>query len=437
MYEHIIINKYTDKETDREPRFYLNKSLDVYKNVSKVAAQNGVQLLVFPEDGLFVPEDRIDAMNYVEQIPEVNKDNLVTPCTDPRFGANSPGILRTLSCTARDSNLYIVADIGDRVPCHNPESNSVYKNSIGLEANQKRAVDDGRCPEDGHFLYNTAVAFDPNGQLVLRYHKKHLFGEFQYDVPAEQEHAILKTPFGSFGVYICFDKIFKDPPITLIESFNQTNLILTTWWFDEMPFLMAPQIHSSFAETNGINYIVSNIKRLKVASTGSGIYSGNKIVTYHHDTKNDGRPVLLVADVPQTPGQVEDCDANTQKTIYFDFMIDSDYRTTQVNLSAFDYVIIPPSNVMNQKICNGSLCCSVSGQINGAGVDEYFLGVSNRIRSSYLHTGKFFSSGTKFVPLEKKAKVCAILYKKNNGANFGTDYKTFYKKDQTLCHQLI
>ena len=36
---------------------------------------------------------------------------------------------------------------------------------------------------------------NPNGQLVLRYHKKHLICEFQYDVPAELEHAILETPF--------------------------------------------------------------------------------------------------------------------------------------------------------------------------------------------------------------------------------------------------
>lgn len=53
-----------------------------------------------------------------------------------------------LSCMAKNHSIYIVANMGDRQPCH-PQVNA-------------------NCRKDGYFQYNTDVAFDPNGRLVAR-----------------------------------------------------------------------------------------------------------------------------------------------------------------------------------------------------------------------------------------------------------------------------
>ncbi|MBR5949224.1 MAG: carbon-nitrogen hydrolase family protein [Clostridia bacterium] len=73
----------------------------------------------------------------------------------------------------------------------------------------------GSIPErDGEKLYNTCFVFDPNGKLVLKHRKAHLF---DVDIKGGQRYresdifssgegiSTFDTPFGRFGVCICFD----------------------------------------------------------------------------------------------------------------------------------------------------------------------------------------------------------------------------------------
>ena len=406
------------------PSYYVNKGLSVYKEVAEIASKEGVQIIVYPEDGLFVAEDKQDALNYAEHIP--NPEDAVVPCTDARYDAGgelaSPGILKTLSCLAKDNNLYLVANIADLVPCDA----------------SKDASKDAKCPKEGHYLYNTAVAFDPEGTLVLKYHKYHLFGEFQYDVPSYQQHAVLKTPFGDFGVYTCFDKIFKNPAIALVEDAKLKNIVLTTWWFDETPFLSASQIHSSYAAFNQINFLVSNAKRLKTGTTGSGVYSADKVIAYHHDTESDGRPTLIIADVPVTPGKVGRC-KSAPKTFHLDYAKDADaYHRTQVPIANFKHAILSFSadaeGYFYEKVCNGTLCCAVNGKFrDGPSTNQKFmLGVSNKIRSGYQDTGfKWCEEACVLVALDANwrdsglmASVSETMFETLTikGTGFSTDY---------------
>lgn len=57
------------------------------------------------------------------------------------------------------------------------------------------------------------------GLLVARYHKYNLYFEAAFDVPPEPEIVTFDTPFaGRFGLITCFDILFQEPTVTLVEK---------------------------------------------------------------------------------------------------------------------------------------------------------------------------------------------------------------------------
>lgn len=368
VYEHIRIgadvpNPGTADVSDVD---FLRQNLDVYSDVARRASKEGVQLLVFPEDGLFVPADRQDAKNYVEHVPVVDPNNLVNPCDSDEYH-QKPGILWRLSCMAKNGSLYVVADMADIQPCSNATSNNT-------------------CPSDGVLMYNTLVAFDPQGNVVAKYHKHHLFGEDQYDWPA-QEYVTFDTPFGRMGMFICFDKIFRNPGIQLVENMGVDTMLLSTWWFDEMPHFLAPQYHQGWAYTNNVNMLVANIKKAGIGSTGSGFYSGRRgALHYHHASDVGGFAKLLVSNVPVSARQDAQCTTDA-KTISFDYQMDnSSYAFTTVPLD--DLVAVKLTKRRGDvQVCTDGFCCALNYSMSALGNSSnqaYYLGVTNRIRTSYL-----------------------------------------------------
>lgn len=79
-------------------------------------------------------------------------------------------------------------------------------------------TNDTHCPTDGHYQFNTQVAFSESGQLLAKYHKSHLFYEPQFDQPLTPDIAYFDTSFGvRFGMMICFDLMFESPQKELLE----------------------------------------------------------------------------------------------------------------------------------------------------------------------------------------------------------------------------
>lgn len=79
-------------------------------------------------------------------------------------------------------------------------------------------------PTPAHRLFSLPPSRS-DGLLVARYHKYNLYFEAAFDVPPEPEIVTFDTPFaGKFGLITCFDILFREPTVTLMEK-------VETFWF--------------------------------------------------------------------------------------------------------------------------------------------------------------------------------------------------------------
>ena len=80
---------------------------------------------------------------------------------------------------------------------------------------------DPNCPSDNHYQITTDVIFDEYGRLVAKYHKSHEWPGLMplYDQPSEPSRVTYNSSFGvEFGLFICFDIMFQDPPVALVKN---------------------------------------------------------------------------------------------------------------------------------------------------------------------------------------------------------------------------
>ncbi|RWS19436.1 vascular non-inflammatory molecule 3-like protein, partial [Leptotrombidium deliense] len=174
------------------------KHLEVYNFVAKQAAKNGSQTIVFPEHGLAKYYDRNKMYQYSE---EVTNEKAKTKTIRSKTNSTK-------------TKLYCKRYVANMV-----EVEFCSPNQQG-------------CPSDGRFQYKTAIAFDSNGTILTKYRKYHLFGEIDlFNKPNKQEFSTFDTPFGKFGMLICFDSLFKDPKSGLIEEHGASTFTMPTWWY--------------------------------------------------------------------------------------------------------------------------------------------------------------------------------------------------------------
>ncbi len=233
---------------------------------------------MFPEYGLYPSgNSRSQQGPFCETIPD--PEEKWNPCDDPNCYADTE-IQHTLSCLAKTHNVYLMANMGDRIPCDSDT--------------------DRDCPTNRQYQYNTNVAYDPQGTLIARYHKYNLFFEFNYDIPPKPEHSYFDTPFGRIGNIVCFDILFEEPTIPLIEEYEIDTMAFPTAWMNVLPYFSAVAFHQAFAIGNGINILGANLHNPLRRFSGSGVYGFNTTVAFRNDqTSMDAK--LLVGNLQSKP----------------------------------------------------------------------------------------------------------------------------------------
>ncbi|KAF4024584.1 hypothetical protein G4228_016613 [Cervus hanglu yarkandensis] len=207
VFEHaVILPNRTETPALKEAALLLmNKNIDVLEKALKLAARNffaptcfeqGAPIIVTPEDGIYGwVLTRETIYPYLEDIPDPEAHWI--PGRDP---LGWTPLQQKLSCLAKDNSIYIVANIGDKNPFN---------------------ASDPQCPPDGHYQYNTDVVFNSEGRLMARYHKFNLFApEVQFDFPKDSEHVTPNTPFGTLGIFTCFDILSHGPAAVVVEEFR-------------------------------------------------------------------------------------------------------------------------------------------------------------------------------------------------------------------------
>ncbi|XP_075720425.1 pantetheinase-like isoform X2 [Rhinoderma darwinii] len=273
VYEHAVIlpDETTTPISTREALNLMNKNMDILEEAVKTAAQQGAHLIVTPEDGIYGWRfTRKTIYPFLEDIPDPAVNWI--PCSDPERFGGAPVQIR-LSCMAKHNSIYLVANIGDKKLCN--------KSDVG-------------CPDDGQYNYNTAVVYDSSGKLIARYHKYNLFlGEVQFNVPKEPEIVTFDTPFGKFGIFICFDILFYNPAVALVVEHNVDTIIFPTAWMNLLPHLTAIEFHSAWAMGMGVNLLSANTHNTNNRMTGSGIFSPDKVVPYYYNMNNESGHLLI------------------------------------------------------------------------------------------------------------------------------------------------
>jgi pantetheine hydrolase len=326
-----------------------------------------VDIIVFPEDGIhgvMVFTNRASLESYTEYIPDPNLETW-TPCEDPARHNNTE-VQHFLSCLARNNSLYLVANMADRQPC------SVTK--------------DNKC-RDGRYQFNTNVVYNPNGTLIARYHKEHLFKiETRFfDKPESVNLVTFDTHFGKFGVFTCFDILFRSPAIDLLEKYGVTNVVFPTAWMDVLPFFPSVEFHSAFAAGMGVNFLAANIHYPTGRFHGSGIYTPDGAEAYYYnDTGSEGR--LLIATI-QVIKKANFADQSLFAIRETDVQ-EPDFKS-DVSVDTFHFVKLKSSEG-NITVCHNQLCCSLNyvnfGNANNDDVYAFgaFDGLHNVKEGYYL-----------------------------------------------------
>ncbi|XP_066531133.1 biotinidase-like isoform X1 [Hoplias malabaricus] len=278
VYEHkVILNPHPRVPQERKAALaHMKQNLDVYEEQTALAAKQGAQIIVFPEDGIHgFNFSRSSIVAYLETVPD---PGLVTwsPCADP-YRFNNTEVLQRLSCMAQKNHIFLVANLPDCQVCNRSA--------------------DPHCPPDGQYQFNTDVVFSDNGTIVARYHKQNLFFEDSFDTPPKVEYVTFSTPFaGRFGVFTCFDILFREPVVTLIEDMGIRQLVFPTAWMNHLPLLDAVQFQRAFSYSSGVTLLAANLRAADFRMTGSGIYTPWDSLYNHSKIEQSGK--LLVKRIP-------------------------------------------------------------------------------------------------------------------------------------------
>ena len=179
---------------------------------------------------------------------------------------------------------------------------------------------------------------------------------------------------------ICEDLLWRYPTNDLVQSNNVDTIIFSTEWWDRWPYTLPHIVEASWAKTLQVNLIASNVHDAMRNNSGSGIFTTEGAIDYHHDVSKNSKGKLIVAEIPVKPTKFE---LETKWNDYyianaFQFPFGKTTFQSQIFGDTVDLVEMDPKEDM-VKVCSSndtSFCCIASYQYSVSDEDGRFsLGV--------------------------------------------------------------
>ncbi|XP_043821784.1 biotinidase isoform X2 [Dromiciops gliroides] len=399
IYEHpSVLSPDPTVLTDRESALGLmNQNLDLYEEQIEASAKEGVQIIVFPEDGIHGFNFTRDSIYpFLDFLPPLQSGKW-NPCLEPRKFRDTE-VLQRLSCLAIKGQMYLVANMGTKQPCNSS---------------------DPQCPSDGRYHFNTNIVFSDNGTLVASYRKQNLYFEYAFDTPSEVDHSTFDTPFaGKFGIFTCFDILFFEPAVSLVRDYAVKHIVYPAAWMNQLPLLAGIEFQQGFAVAFNVNVLAANLHHPSFGMTGSGIHTPQKSFWYHDMESSEGR--LIIAHIPKNPTGAgllwngtgrsdesprqlceKDPDAHCSEPPKWSHEMPPSFHS---EMMYDNFTLVPVWEKQGSlRVCANSLCCYLDYQRHTLSSDLYALGVFDA-----LHT----VHGTYYV------QACALV--KCGGPHFET-----------------
>lgn len=213
------------------------------------ARQAGASVVVLPEYALS------DDQEYLEPVPSLG--------SNPGNNASWPDdvLLKIFSKYANQLDIYLVVDM------------ITY---TGTDPNYN--------------LYNTQVAFDPEGDVVGVHHKFELFGNEKNGLTAGTDVMVFDTPLGKMGLLICADIYGSSTLLNkLTNTLDARVVAFSSYW----TVSGAVNWQTNFADDYNVYLIASNTTHSP--GYGGGVYdtSGNALEQAVSTT-----PSIVLADIP-------------------------------------------------------------------------------------------------------------------------------------------
>lgn len=341
-YEAGVVEFSHERNESFTPEQRLESNLAGYLKILNEAPED-LDIIVFPEMTLN------DDISTAVETPEPTANE--SPCDSSTY-PNS-GLLSQISCSAKAHKRYVVVDIVTKVDCP--------------DADMTEFDDPRNCSDrpDSKSYYNTNVVFDRNGILIARYRKFNLFGE-EVDKPFKPRMISFDTDFGvKFGTFICFDLMFRHPALEMLKDSNVTDIVFTTMWYSEAPFLTAVQVQQNWAFSNDVNLLAAGANNPAVGSTGTGIYSGRRgSLTSVMEGSSSSK--LYVATVPKKTPAGDAVNVDNKSTRYSkDQMKPLKLKRDQLDNYTFKFLIplfAEGSETIafingNETLCSNGICC--------------------------------------------------------------------------------
>ncbi|XP_055305810.1 vanin-like protein 1 isoform X2 [Sitodiplosis mosellana] len=341
----VEINPVCDGNTTEGVAKLTKQAIDIIES----SELDGVDIVVLPE---ILFNDK----NTAVLLPNTN----LSYCDDPTVDE----VLRSVSCAVRKAKKYVV---------------------IGLYVKVKCSMDDQSfCAyeSDSTNLYNMAIVFDRNGDVVAKYRKYNLFNGRGVQHTQTPDMTTFRTDFNvTFGVCVCFDLMFDKPANSLVDQ-GVKHFVFPTKWFSEIPYLTAVQYQQSWAYANNVNLLAANVNAPSMMYSGSGIYGGRSgalqiIVSESPATK------ILVAKIPIDPAEGNRLEAQSNSNPNTDSNESSEMILFQDDLTEYSVTFLDFSENLKQsgKVCNKAICCdynievSDNGELDGKSTYSYAISV--------------------------------------------------------------